>query len=96
MLLSKFPNKGAPLDKISVTIYKKMKHILSPVISELLYLTIREGIFPTCRKVGRVIPIFKSGSKYQLKNYRPIITLPVLGKVFEKLTHKLKPIWIYF
>ena len=88
MLLSKILSKDAPLDKIPVTTYKKVKHILSPVISELFNLTIREGIFPTCLKVGRVIPIFKSGKKYQLKSYRTITTLPVLAKVFEKLLHK--------
>ena len=62
--------------------------ILSPVISELFYLTILEGIFPICLKVGRVIPIFKSGKKYQLKVYRPITTLPVIAEVFEKSMHK--------
>ena len=57
---------------------------MSPVIYELFNLAIRERIFPTCLKVGRVISIFKSGKKYQLKNYRPITILPVLAKVFEK------------
>ena len=65
-----------------------MKHILFLVISELFNLTIREGIFRTYLKVVRVIPIFKSDKKDQLKNYRPIATLPVLAKVFEKFMHK--------
>ena len=47
-----------------------------------------EGIFPSCLKTGRVVPIFKSGKKDQLTNYRPIITLSVLAKNFEKLAHK--------
>ena len=62
--------------------------MISPVICELFNLSIREGIFPSCLKVGRVIPIFKSGKKDQKKNYRPITTLPVLAKLFEKLAHK--------
>ena len=49
---------------------------------------IMEGIFPNCLKIGRVIPILKSGKKDQMTNYRPITTLPVLAKVFEKLAHK--------
>ena len=87
MLLGKFPNISAPLDKTPVSIYKKMKHILSPVISELFILTIKEGNFPTCLKVGQVIPILKCGKKYQLKKYRPITTVPALAKVFKKLMH---------
>ena len=58
------------------------------MIFELFNLTIREGIFSTCLRVGRVIPILKSGKKYQLKNYRPISTLLVLAKVFENLMRK--------
>ena len=67
---------------------KKFSHILAPVISELFNMSIMEGIFPSCLKTGRVIPIFKSGKKYQTTNYRPITTLPILVKNFEKLAHK--------
>ena len=89
MLLSKFPRIGAPLDKIPITTYKKFQHIMSPLISELFNLIIRTGIFPTCLKVGRVISTFIS-EKYQLKDYTPITTSPVLAKVCEKLMHKSK------
>ena len=87
-LISKLPNKSAPLDKIPTFIFKKMSHVISPIICELFNLSIREGIFPSCLKTGRVIPIFKAGKKNQMKNYRPITTLPVLAKLFEKLAHK--------
>ena len=85
-----------------------MKHVLCSVISELVNLSIREGNFPTCLKVGRVIPIFKSGIKDQLKIYRPITTYKGLANGFEKLMHKrrkdfikknlhskLQTFWIY-
>ena len=68
-----------------------MSHNLAPVISELFYMSTPESIFPRCLNIGCVIPIFKSGKKYQLTNYRPITTLPVLTNfVFEKLAHKRK------
>ena len=87
-MINTFPNKGAPLDKIPTLIFKKTSHILTPIISELFNLSIRQGVFPSCLKTGRVIPIFKSGKKDQTTNYRPITTLPVLAKIFEKLAHK--------
>ena len=46
------------------------------------------GIFPEILKVGQVSPIFKKGNPQLLDNYRPISTLPVLSKIFEKLYTK--------
>ena len=45
-----------------------------------------EGFFLVVLKIGGVIPIFKSGKK-QTTTYRPITTLPILAKNFEKLAH---------
>ena len=42
-------------------------------------------MFPDCLKTGRVVPIHKSGDATLENNYRPITTLPVLSKLFEKL-----------
>ena len=68
MLLSNFTSKGAPLDKIPVTTYKKIKYILSPVISELLILTIREGIFRHAWKLGGSYPFSSQVKKMNWKN----------------------------
>jgi hypothetical protein len=46
------------------------------------------GLFPNCLKLARVIPIFKSGDTEQASNYRPISTLPVISKLFEKLMYR--------
>ena len=44
-------------------------------------------MFPDCLKIGRVVPLHKSGDATVENNYRPITTLPVLSKLFEKLLH---------
>ena len=59
LFIGKFPNKGSPSDKILILIFKKMSHKLAQVISELLSMNIMESLFPSCLKIGRVIPIFK-------------------------------------
>ena len=40
-----------------------MSHFLTPVTSEVFSMSIMEGIFPICLKIGYVITIFKSGKK---------------------------------
>ena len=46
-----------------------------------------QGIFPDNLKVGKITPVFKKGDSELLENYRPISTLPVFGKIFEKVIY---------
>ena len=43
------------------------------------------GFFPSTFKTAKVVPIFKSGNKHLVQNYRPISLLSCLSKVLEKL-----------
>ena len=43
------------------------------------------GIFPKIFKTAKVIPIYKSGPKNLVHNYRPTSLLPCLSKVLEKV-----------
>ena len=42
------------------------------------------GTFPDELKLGVITPIHKKGPKDDVGNYRPISTLPIFGKIFEK------------
>ena len=86
-LLQSFPNKGCCTNYIPIYIYKKLSDILCPTISELFNASVAEGSFPDCLKVARVVPIYKADDKSNVSNYRPISTLNVLSKVFERLMH---------
>lgn len=46
------------------------------------------GVFPGEFKVAEVIPIYKSGDKACINNYRTISILPTISKVVEKLLNK--------
>lgn len=41
------------------------------------------GVFPLWLKQSYVVPIFKSGNREDVSNYRPIVIQPSLAKYFE-------------
>ena len=43
------------------------------------------GEFPDILKVGKITPIFKKGEQEKFENYRPVSTLPIFAKLFEKI-----------
>ena len=49
--------------------------------------SVPNGSLPSCLKFAQVILIRKSGSKTDVKNSRPISTLPFIDKVFERSIH---------
>ena len=45
----------------------------------------RDGHYPACFKVARVVPVFKGEDPTMYANYRPVSVLPVLSQVFERV-----------
>ena len=66
-------------------ILKDNSTYLSPFCEELFNLSIETNTFPDDFKIGKVAPVFKSGDKEDLNNYRPISVLPTIARIFERL-----------
>lgn len=75
-------------DKIPVSFLKTAKQILSPIISHLINLCFEQGTFPTALKQAVITPVYKSGSRADSSNYRPISVLPSLSKVVERVINQ--------
>ena len=43
--------------------------------------------FPDELKLGKITPILKKDNEELLENYRPVSTLPIFGKIFEKVIY---------
>ena len=74
-------------DGISSSFIKLASNQLSLPLTILFNFCVENGIFPDSLKISKVIPIYKSGPKENMSNYRPISLLPVLSKVFEKFIY---------
>ena len=66
---------------------KHCANIIAPTLCSLFNRYMEDRKFPAVLKVGRISPIYKKDAKDNIKNYRPISTLPIFGKVFEKILY---------
>lgn len=67
------------LKDTALTIAKPLCYVIN--------LCLKSGSVPEDFKIGKITPIFKSGSKHHLDNYRPITVLPVCSKILERCVH---------
>ena len=81
-------SKSSGVNHIPNKIIKLCNSIIAPILTKLYNNSIKQGIFPDILKVAQIVPIFKSGSKHKICNYRPISILPSFTKIFEKCLYE--------
>ena len=72
---------------IAITILKKCSKLLSGHLTRFFNWFLEAGIFPKILKKGTITPILKKGDPRYLDNYRPVSTLPIFGKILEKIIY---------
>ena len=75
------PNKSVGVHNFSPKIYKYCTAALYIPIHHLFSLCILQHNIPFEWRIHRFTPVFKSGAKTQVKNYRPISLLCIISKV---------------
>ena len=89
MLLNLDVSKQGGEDGLSNQLLKMVASTLDLPLSNLFGLLLRSGHFPSCWKLGIVVPIFKNkGSKGDPENYRPVTLLNSMSKVFERVVYE--------
>ena len=72
-------------DNITAFIYKSCHSLHSPLVSFLFLSIIQSCVWPDSWKTALITPVFKSGSPYDITNYRPVSILPPLSLIFERI-----------
>jgi hypothetical protein len=78
-------HKGAGPDKIPPIFLSNCAESLTKPLSLVFNRSLATGTFPSLWKMSFLTPIFKSGSKSDINNYRGIAKLSSIPKLFEKL-----------
>ncbi|KAI8481229.1 hypothetical protein Bbelb_410320 [Branchiostoma belcheri] len=89
-LLKLRTKKSTGLDKIPAKLLKDSAPVIVKPLTHIFNLSIATGEIPKEWKMARVSPIYKSGSREIVSNYRPVSILNVVSKVMEKLVHSQK------
>ena len=87
LLTSLDTSKACGIDNLSPKIFKFCALPLLQVICHLFQTSISFSNIPLDWRTHRVIPVYKSGNKCLVSNYRPISLLCILSKVLERIVY---------
>lgn len=77
-------NKSCGIDELPPRFLKDIAPVIAEPLTHIINVSFKTGIIPTDWKTSKITPVFKSGSKQSMDNYRPISILPICSKIFEK------------
>ena len=80
--MKKRNDDGIPAKMIKDAVYE-----LSAPLTFLINWGLRTSTFPTCEKTAKISPLFKSGDRQNIDNYRPISILNIMSKVTERVVY---------
>ena len=72
----------------TIFLLKKRQFAVVPTLTYLVNKCFDHTVFLNCLKKAVSIPLYKKGDPKVAENYRPIILLPTIGKLIEKLFQK--------
>ena len=79
--------KNGGVDNITTKALKIISYQIVNALTHIFNLCTEKSIWPQPLKIAEVVPIFKSGSKMEISNYRPISLISNVAKVFQKIIY---------
>ena len=87
-LVDKLPSKSSGgHDNISNILLKEICEPILPALEYIVNESLKLGQFSTVMKLAEVVPLFKSGFRHIVGNYRPFSLLMTISKILEKIVY---------
>ena len=83
-IISELQNRKS--SDIPISVIKKCSPVLSPILA-INFNHMKIGEFPDPLKLRKIPPVLKKDNEELMKNYRPVSTIPIFGKIFEKVMY---------
>ena len=74
--------------EIPIKVIKRNSNFFAEQICAYFNEFVSKGKFPNCLKLTNITSGFKKGAHTSKNNYRPVNTLPIFSKIFQKLLQK--------
>ena len=85
-IISSLKSSGAEgVDGMNTVLIKRFKQTITPYLRHIVNLSIMTSTYPSRWKQGIITPLPKGGSRYEKKNWRPIVINAAASKVLEKV-----------
>ena len=83
-------NKATGLDCIPPPLLRDGAGAITGCLTYIINLSFTTGVVPEEWKTAKVVPLFKTGKKEEMENYRPISVLAAASKIAERaMYHQL-------
>jgi hypothetical protein len=79
------PKTSTDFNNLSMYFVKKIFPQIQVPLKHVLSLSLNTGVVPSQFKIAKITPVFKSGDKSNMDNYRPISLLSCFSKICEKI-----------
>ena len=79
--------KNGGVDNIPTKALKILSSLIINSLTHIFNLCLEKSIWPDALKIAEVVPIYKSGNRMEMSNYRPITLISNLAKIFQKIVY---------
>ena len=86
-IIKKLKNKSTSDTAVTALKAASLVPKFDEVVADLISSSFSDGVFPEQLKLAKVVPIYKSGKRTEVSNYRPVSLLSTFSKVYEKIMH---------
>ena len=91
-VIEHYRSKRVGVREVQPSILYLVSDAVAPVLCDVFNRCFTTSTFPKSLKIARVTPVFKSGDRKLIDNYRPISNLSFFNKIFEKLINHIDPL----